>query len=265
MLYEKFSDFANHNNLPDFARDMRLAVLITCHNRVENTLACLSRLMPQLSLVDKVFLVDDGSTDGTGARVRSAYPAVHVIDGDGSLYWAKGMRKAWEEAVEKDDWEAYLWLNDDTELNADAVEKMLAKNDGQSMVVGDLCDSTGRLVYGLNVDGWVNGNCVIVPRRIYETVGMICGGYRHAWADSDYALHAKRAGFAVVGAGMVGKTEWHPLRPDLSMMSLSQRWDSLFEPKGWNLHDLWLYRRRNWGIFRAMVSSVHFMAHVLCG
>ena len=244
---------------------MRLAVLMTCHNRAYQTLECLRRLMPQLQRGDKVFLVDDGSTDGTGAKVRAEFPMVRVIDGDGSLYWAKGMRKAWEETANDGDWDDYLWLNDDTVLNQDAIEKMLAKDDGHSLVVGDLRDSTGRLVYGLNVDGWVNGNCVLVPRRIYEKVGMICGGYRHAWADSDYALHSRRAGFAVVGAGQVGVTEWHPLRPDLSAMTLSQRWHSLFDPKGWNLHDLWLYRRRNWGVCRAMVSAIHFSAHVLLG
>ena len=243
----------------------RLAVLMTCHNRAHQTLECLKRLMPQLQRGDKVFLVDDGSTDGTGAKVRAEFPMVRVIDGDGSLYWAKGMRKAWEEAANDGDWDGYLWLNDDTVLNQDAIEIMLAKDDGHSLVVGDLCDATGRLVYGLNIDGWVNGNCVLVPRRIYEKVGMICGGYRHAWADSDYAWHARRAGFTVVGAGTVGVAEWHPLRPDLSAMTLAQRWRSLFDPKGWNLHDLWLYRRRNWGVCRAMVSAIHFIAHVLLG
>lgn len=244
---------------------MRLAVLMTCHNRASTTLECLKRLMPQLGSADKVFLVDDGSADGTGAKVRGAFPAVRVIDGDGTLYWAKGMRKAWEIAAEEGDWDGYLWLNDDTMLSPDAMEKMLAKDDGRSLVIGSLCDAAGRAVYGLNVNGWVNGNCVLVPRKIYETAGMICGEYAHAWADSDYALHARRAGFAVVGAGTVGTAEWHPLRPDLSAMTLAQRWRSLFDPKGWNLHDLWLYRRRNRGACRAVASAIHFVVHVICG
>ena len=242
---------------------MRLAVLMTCHNRVATTLECLKWLRPQLGSEDKVFLVDDGSTDGTGARVRAEFPMVRVIDGDGSLYWAKGMRKAWEEAANDGDWGAYLWLNDDTVLHPNAIEKMLAKDDGHSLVVGDLRDSTGRLVYGLNVDGWVNGNCVLVPRAIYESIGEICGEYSHAWADSDYACQVNHAGFAIVGAGVVGITEWHPLRPSLAGKSLAERWRLLFDPKGWNLHDLWLYRRRNWSVFYAVASVVHMAFHVL--
>ena len=242
---------------------MRLAILMTCHNRVATTLECLKRLMPQLGSGDKVFLVDDGSTDGTGARVSAAYPSVHVIDGDGSLYWAKGMRKAWEAAAEEGDWDAYLWLNDDTMLSLGALEKMFAKDNGKSLIIGNLCDATGRAVYGLNVNGWVNGNCVLVPRAIYEKCGMICGDYAHAWADSDYAYHVRRAGFPIVGAGVVGAAEWHPIRPDLSKMSFRERLDSLVDPKGWNIHDLWLYRCRNWSVYDAVVSVVHMTCHVL--
>lgn len=241
-----------------------IAILMTCHNRAATTLECLKRLMPQLGSADKVFLVDDGSTDGTGAKVRSEFPMIRVIDADGSLYWAKGMRKAWGAAVdERSDWDAYLWLNDDTMLSPDAMEKMLANDDGRSLVIGNLCDNTGRIVYGLNVNGWVNGNCVLVPRAIYERIGMICGEYSHAWADSDYACQVNHAGFAIVGAGDVGTAEWHPLRPSLAGNSLVQRWRLLFAPKGWDLHDLWLYRCRNWSVFHAVASVVHMACHVL--
>ena len=242
---------------------MRLAVLMTCHNRVETTLECLKRLMLQLRPDDKVFLVDDGSTDGTGVKVISNFPTVHLIYGDGSLFWAKGMRKAWEVATAEGEWDAYLWLNDDAMLSADAIEKMIAKDDGRSLLIGTLCDSNGRAVYGLNVNGWVNGNCVLVPRKIYETIGMICGEYAHAWADSDYALQVRKSAFPIVDAGVVGSTEWHALRPSLVGRRLVERWRLLFDPKGWNLHDLWIYRRRNWSAFRALASVIHMVCHVL--
>lgn len=242
----------------------RLAVLMACHNRVETTLSCLARLMPQIGDESRVFLIDDGSNDGTGTRVRSKFPSVQVVDGNGTLYWAKGMRRSWEAAVgERSDWDAYLWLNDDTMLNGDAIATMLSANDGKSLVVGELHDAEGKAVYGLNVNGWVNGNCVLVPRAIYERTGMICGEYSHAWADRDYAFRVKRAGFAIVGAGVVGTTQWHPLRPSLAGKSFVERWRLLFDPKGWNIHDLWLLRRRNRGFFAAIVSCLHLATHVI--
>lgn len=243
----------------------RIAILMACHNRVETTLGCLKRLMPQLSDADRVFLVDDGSTDATGERVHTEFPEVRVIEADGTLYWAKGMHKAWRAAIGEGEWDSYLWLNDDAILTEDAVDRMLSKDDGKSLVVGELCDKTGKPVYGLNVNGWVNGNCVLVPKYVFEKIGMICGEYSHAWADSDYACRVKKAGCAIAGAGNVGTTEWHPIRPELAGKSLLERWHLLFDPKGWNLHDLWLYRRRNCSIVHAVVSVAHMILHVMLG
>ena len=246
--------------------EMRVAVLITCHNRKAATVDCLNRLLPQLGEEDKVFLVDDGSVDGTGDAVRSNFSKVHVIDGDGSLFWAKGMRKAWEAAVAgRQDWDGFLWLNDDTELSSDAIAKILVANDGKKIVVGELENAKGEIVYGLREGGLFTGNCVFVPRKIYERMGIICGDYSHAWADYDYAMMAKRADIGVVSAGVIGKAEGHPNRPSLRGMSLRQRLFSLRDPKGWNLHDLWLYRRRNWGIAAAVVSCMHLVLHVVFG
>lgn len=239
---------------------------MTCHNRKVVALRCLSSLLPQLQSKDGVFLVDDGSTDGTAEAVAKEFPNVRIIKGGGSLYWAEGMRTAWKAAVaERNDWDGYLWLNDDTELNADAIHKLLALNDGEKIVVGDLANSKGEIVYGLRKGGLFTGNCVLVPRKVYERLGMICGDYSHAWADSDYAMMAKRSGIEVVSAGVVGKAEGHPNRPSLKGLSLRGRIGMLRNPKGWNLHDLWLYRRRNWGYGVAIFSCLHLLFHVLVG
>lgn len=246
---------------------MKIAVLIASHNRRDATLGCMSRLLPQLGEDDGVYLVDDGSHDGTAAAVAGLKDKrINVINGDGSLFWAKGMRKAWEAAdAERKDWDAYLWLNDDMELNGDAMARLFAVNNGERIVVGDFEDSKGEVVYGMRQGGLFTGNCVLVPRNVYEKLGMICGGYSHAWADSDYAMMAKRAGIEVASAGIVGMAEAHPNRPSLAGLSLMQRLRLLHDPKGWNVHDLWLYRRRNWGCFAAICSCVHLIFHVLIG
>lgn len=104
-----------------------LAVLLTCYNRRKTTLTSLQSLFDQCrpeGVNLKVFLVDDGCTDGTGDAVRFAFPQVQVIQGDGSLFWCNGMRRAWEHAV-KDDPDFYLWLNDDVELENDALIQLL--------------------------------------------------------------------------------------------------------------------------------------------
>ena len=229
-------------------------------------MSCLKRLLEQSHDGVKVFLVDDGSSDGTANAIRKNFPTVTVVEGDGSLYWAKGMRRAWEVTVsERDDWDGYLWLNDDTELRPDALAKMMSANDGERIVVGDLEDEKGEIVYGLREGGLFTGNCVLVPRKVYKRLGMICRDYSHAWADSDYAMQAKRSGIGVVSVGVVGKAEGHPNRPRLKGLSLKDRWRLLRHPKGWNVHDLWLYRCRNWGYVAAVFSCLHMIVHVMIG
>jgi len=246
---------------------MKIAVLIASHDRRDATLGCMSRLLPQLGEDDGVYLVDDGSTDGTAVAIAGLKDKrINVINGDGSLFWAKGMRKVWEAAVaEKQDWDGFLWLNDDAELRSDAIAKILAVNNGEKIVIGELENAKGEIVYGMRPGGLFTGNCVLVPRKVYERLGMICGEYSHAWADSDYAMMAKRAGIGVVSAGVVGKAEWHPNRPSLKGLTLRERIGMLRNPKGWNLHDLWLYRQRNWGYCVAVASCLHMIGHVIIG
>ena len=247
----------------------RLAILMTCHNRVDTTVECLRRLFVAVARLDgwlcKVFLVDDGSTDGTEERVRADFPQVQVIKGDGTLYWAKGMALAWKTAAAERDWDAYLWLNDDAVLDDDALVQLMAVNDGESIVVGELRNDAGKIVYGLREGGRFTGNCVLVAKGAFGRLGPICGEYSHAWADSDYAMMAKREGIDVVSAGVIGRAEGHPNRPSLKGVPFSKRMRLLRNPKGWNLHDLWLYRRRNWGLCVAAVSCAHLVLHVAWG
>lgn len=266
---------------------MNIAVLMTCHNRRDITLRCLSSLrvaVEQLGAKVKderlsahVFLVDDGSTDGTGDAVQTWHESLppsststfdlNLIAGTGNLYWAKGMALAWREAL-RHDLDYFLWLNDDAILRQDALVLALqtASANCRAVINGTMIDSSGNPSYGYNVrNTGLAGNFVLVPRVIYEKVGPICDGYHHSWADRDYGMQVEKAGFLIVSCGVVGETEWHPHRPLLKNMSLGERIASLRDPKGWNVHDLWLLRKRNWNVLFAYVSAFHLIVHVLIG
>lgn len=216
---------------------MKIAALLTCHNRREKTVACLRALhagdLPaHCSLA--VYLVDDGSEDGTGGAVRAEFPEVRVLHGDGSLFWNGGMRRAFAQAI-ADGYDAYLWLNDDTMLYPGALQKLLTcsetlatENGGRhDIIVGATCDAeSGRLTYGglVSRSRWsphyyvhlpvaeavqrcktLNGNCVLIPAAVAAAVGNLDPAFVHAIGDWDYGFRARRAGFGIwMAPGFVG-------------------------------------------------------------
>ena len=192
---------------------------MACHNRRELTLRCLEHLdaacRQSSGNVFDVWLVDDGSSDGTTEAVKARFPGVNVVRGDGGLFWAKGMHKAWTSAVAFRQYDFYLWLNDDVVLRRDSLSTIFADYESVGGVLVGACsmDETERqCTYGATdrrdqkiipnghpqrADGWFNGNCVLVPRDVALRVGLISEEYSHARADYDYAERLKRAGVPI--------------------------------------------------------------------
>lgn len=258
---------------------VRIAVLLTCHNRKATTLACLEALFGQdLSgpLELRVFLVDDASDDGTGEAVRTRFPQVRVIPGDGHLYWCGGMRLAFATALNAGDGFAYyLWLNDDTLLCRDALKRLLATHRqlladgrGRSIVVGATADPhTKRPTYGGFRRLWplpflrfarpaerpircttMHGNCVLVPDAAARTVGNLDPALVHLRGDVDYGLRAGKLGFQVwLVPGICGTCEFHSIGRwrDLRL-PLGERLAALREPK-YALAEKILVARRHFG------------------
>jgi len=214
----------------------RIAALITCHNRKDDTLACLRSLFDQdcSNCVEVVaFVVDAGSSDGTGFEIRRRFPQVRLIHRDESLFWCGGMRTAFE-AAEQERYDYYLWVNDDTVLMRHGLRVLLAaagvvqrETGGEQILVGSTYDpETGVRTYGgmvrasrLRPLGFrpvepgpqpkpcdtFNGNVVLVPRLVARAVGNLCGQFTHAIADTDYGLRARKMGISSwVAPGYVG-------------------------------------------------------------
>jgi len=271
----------------------RIAVLMACYNRLKKTLRALSGLEQAASSLDyDVYLVDDGSTDGTSEVVGIHFPYVHVIRGDGQLYWAKGMRLAWETAAKNADYDFYLWLNDDVALKTSAITNIISdyfrintnnetSNISNSLVVVGACSedaSESICSYGATdtfdsrimpngqpqrANGWFNGNCVLVPREVYRRVGMISDEYAHARADYDYAERLKTADIPFYCSSQYVGICHDDFEKRMFGKSLWCRIRLLWGPSYYNLHDLWLIKRRYHGWVKAIVSCAHLIFLVL--
>jgi GT2 family glycosyltransferase len=269
---------------------VRIAVLLTCFNRKQSTLNCLSSLAEQAlpgNIRLSIYLVDDGSTDGTSAAVSKLFPSVNVLLGNGSLFWNGGMRLAFSEAI-KTNYDYHLWLNDDTHLNSTALETLLSTYESlkeykdpswesalleRAIIVGAIQDpDTNKPTYGgivrksrwhpfkyhmLVPDGvpqrcqMMNGNCVLIPKAVFELVGNLDMAFSHSYGDFDYALRAIKQGCSIwTTPSYVGHCKRNPPQstvwndPDLSMR---ERFQKVNKPKGLPFREQRIFVQRHAG------------------
>ena len=257
---------------------MKLAVLLTVHNRREITLSCLQVLfaatLPNDVEMD-VYLTDDGSKDGTAEAVKNTYPEVIVLHGNGDLFWNAGMRMAFGEAL-KNDYDYYLWLNDDTKLMSHALVAMLHTSELLQMrqlkpaiVVGTTIDAdSGVVTYsGRNSRGWkqpfyfdiviaetdpvecdtLNGNCVLIPAAAAKRLGNLDPVFIHGIGDFDYGLRAHSAGCTVwVNPGAIGYCKWN-LDKQVQANSIRERLKRVLHPKKYPIKVWWVFCWRHGG------------------
>jgi len=260
-----------------------IAVLITSHNRKVKTMNCLQALFNQSGLGYEfnieVFLVDDGSTDGTSEVIRSQFPIVNIIQGTGDLYWNRGMHLAWETALVFKDFDYFLWLNDDTFLYKDALLKMLnAAHKTNNISV--ICGSTFSLNFnnisygGQSQDSRLlipngnlqevflfNGNVVLIPSYVYSKVGILDKSFPHAIGDYDYALRIRKANLrSYISENYVGTCERNGKLPEWCSISvpLKKRLSFLYSPLCHNHpYHFFIFELRYYGI---KVGIKHFIS-----
>jgi len=219
-------------------KQYHIATLITCHNRKEKTIKSLRALFNTVDrynqkkenfLYIKIFLTDDGCTDGTVDYVLTEFSNrdISILEGNGKLYWAGGMRVAWNEALKEQDlWNFYFLLNDDTFLNDNVFEELfhthtyaINKYGKGGIYSGITCSQDGKeITYGgkvyktpfigkaicLKPSGvpqkcqMTNANILLVTKNVVEKIGIFDTCYQHSCADWAYSIMATKAGFPVL-------------------------------------------------------------------
>ena len=161
-----------------------------------------------------MLVIDDGSSDGTGAAVHAEFPSVEVMRGDGRMWWtgaiAAGMSHAFAVGAT-----AVCWLNDDCLPEAGTLGHLAAHAAAHpGELVAPVCVAAsdgspiptafiGRrpLVVGATsvqtVDG-VSGFCVWVPLETWRRAGVPdAAHFPHYYGDTAYMLVARRVGCQV--------------------------------------------------------------------
>ena len=201
-------------------------VCIPLHNRINYTRACLKSVLQQ-QVAMQIIVCDDGSTDGTGEIIKTEFPSVTVLQGNGNLWWAGATNKCVEHALKSAVSGDFIFtLNNDTELQVGSLQMQLHQaNQNPNAILGMLnlffedptrIENSGfvRTFVGLGlkrlhtygqlrasekalcaVDG-LAGKGVLIPIEVFQKVGLYDSArLPHYHADLEFSIRAAKAGY----------------------------------------------------------------------
>lgn len=269
--------------------DSTVAVLLVCRNRRETTLKALRSLAnapDDLTLTAVLF--DDASSDGTVEAVLAEFPEVVVVQGDGNAFWNGGLHQAWIRALPLNV-SAFLWLNDDVQLDVDALDRLIASRrqmmmerpDNHYILVGATRGDDGRTTYSgqrrersafalrfrkvppttmLQPVDTFNGNIVLIPRAVVDLIGINDASFHHNMGDIDYGLRATTAGVSVrLLPGTLGVCSLNEAKASYGYgsprLSLAGQWRKVNSLHGLPPRNWWRLTRRHSGIW----FPIHFL------
>lgn len=204
----------------------KVAIVIPVYNRREITLQGLRSLarVDKTGLDVRIFIVDDGSIDGTSDAIRKNFPDVVLIQGDGTLHYAAGTNRGIEAALE---WgaEFVATMNDDAVFHDQLLQRLINTTEANSRsIIGGLLllwDEPHKVFQvGQTWDtlkgGWVIpddltafnvpqtafrveclvGNCLMLPAASIREVGLMNEKrFPHGWGDAQWMARFSKAGW----------------------------------------------------------------------
>ncbi len=222
--------------MPNVSSSMRLAVVIVNWNTCELLDRCLSALECELAACkvgSEIWVVDNASSDGSVAMVKSCHPAVRLINNAKNLGFARANNLAIVQAAG----EYLLLLNSDTEVVAGALGDLMTfmeehpragvvgprlVNPNGSYQAGPGCfptlTSTLLEAWGLiqlvtrnryypsappgesNVTracDWVGGACLLARREAIDQVGLLDENFFMNSEEVDWCYRFKQKGWQV--------------------------------------------------------------------
>lgn len=208
-------------------RTPRVAALVLDYNGRDVTLQALASLTAQDYPACDVVVVDNGSTDGSEAAVRAAFPRVEVVRSAANLGPSGGGNLGFRWALERG-YDYALMLNNDIEVAPDFVRRLVevAESDPRVGIVGPkayyfwqrdtIWSAGGRLRFAEAVTSergmgvvdrgqfdadadveYVNGCAMLVKRAVFEDVGLWDPSYQLCFEDADFSLRARQAGWRI--------------------------------------------------------------------
>jgi len=207
----------------------RFAIVIVHRNGPETLLRTLDALAVAAGAErDEIFVVDNGSSDDSLARLRAAHPGVRIVENGCNMGYAAAINQA----VPRTDSPYLLFLNNDAVVSPGLFDRLAAmfEENPRAGVIGPLLvseDGAPQRCFGVEpsfageagfrpterrrpplpetvvaaVD-WISGACMAVRRAAIGEAGSIDSGFFFYFEDVEFCIRLRRAGWlALLGQG----------------------------------------------------------------
>jgi N-acetylglucosaminyl-diphospho-decaprenol L-rhamnosyltransferase len=125
----------------------------------------------------------------------------HRIESDGNLGFGRGMNRLMEEAFNNSSVSWFLCVNPDGVLHRGLFAELLLHSAlyPDNLIEARQFPEEHPKPYdaGSGLTVWASGACVLIPRRLYETIGGFDKNIFMYMEDVDYGWRARSAGFGV--------------------------------------------------------------------
>jgi GT2 family glycosyltransferase len=201
-------------------KPLELAIVIINWNAAADTIRCLHQLASWDHLQPKIWVVDNGSTDGSADIISRESPNTRLIRNSTNLGFAGGNNRGIDEALSKGD-APILLLNNDAFIDEENVIRLLhtLQADAQLGLIGPLlfdADYEDRLLSAggrdparhhqshileltpgepVRIVECVPGTVVLVRPEVFRTVGLLDEAYFFASEVADLCLQASQFGY----------------------------------------------------------------------
>ena len=204
-------------------------IIIPVHNDLEDTIKCIESIRKQTDKNYKIVIVDDGSTDGSRAYIKSHYSEIILLEGDGNL-WCTGSVKKGVDYILNTDYEEndyIMTLNNDLLCEENMIQELrsFATKNLKSIAGAisiDKEDMETIISSGSKVISWffaitnhphrgkpvteindtpisvdmLHGRGILIPIKVFEQVGNYDNKhFPHYGGDNEFSFRAKKNGW----------------------------------------------------------------------
>ncbi|GAB3174235.1 glycosyltransferase family 2 protein [Telluribacter humicola] len=216
---------------------MKIAIVLAIHNSLDYTKLCLINLSNLLNKVEnfisyEIIIIDDGSVDESEKWIKEHFPNIHILKGNGSLWWSGAMNKGLKYSFNVLSCDYALCWNNDIIAEKEyfnnlpheikrlnklefLCSKILYKdkndNDiifscgcrfnthtGLTTIIGNKALDSDLYNHYEYVD-WSGGMGMLITRDLYEKIGPFNNNkFPQYKGDADFCLRAKEHGFKLM-------------------------------------------------------------------